>query len=210
MINKLRNFSVLFTGLALMVPALVAAHVVVTPTQAGIGDDVTFSVSVPNEKAVAVTELKLVVPAGLGELAPTVKPGWQIQTDTSGNGDSAVVTAIIWSGSSIPTGLRDDFTFRAQVPAKATQLTWKAYQTYADGTVVSWDQKPAGSDDADGTSGPYSVTKVVNDLAPATTPSANSGSSHKAGPLVISILALVVAIGAFLRPAASSSKASKR
>jgi predicted lysophospholipase L1 biosynthesis ABC-type transport system permease subunit len=46
----------------------------------------------------------------------------------------------------------------------ASDLEWKAYQTYADGTVVSWDQKEEAhtdTDSDDAASGPLSVTKVT-------------------------------------------------
>lgn len=143
----------------LAVPAIAFAHVVVTPHQAGVGQELVFSVSVPNERRVAVRSIKLEVPKGVEEVTPTVTPGWTIATVSSGG----TITAITWMGT-IPVGQREDFSFGAQVPATATQLDWKAYQTYADGTVVHWDQTPAGSDDAKGTAGPYSVTQVVDDL----------------------------------------------
>ncbi len=153
-------------ALALIVaaPAVAFAHVVVTPNQAAVGDRVLFDVSVPNEKQVAVTSIKLVIPKGLQDVQPTVIAGWDIHI----GGGNDTVTDITWTGT-IPTGQRADLFLKAQMPASVTQLDWKAYQTYADGTVVHWDQKPAasGSDDT-GTSGPYSVTKVIDDLhAPA-------------------------------------------
>ena len=81
------------------------------------------------------------------------------------------------------------------MPGQATELDWKAYQTYGDGTVVHWDQKPAGSDDSTGNAGPYSVTKVVNDL---TTKPAPAKSQSNALPTVLSLVALVVSAYAVL------------
>lgn len=189
-------FKKLISGVAaaaiLLVPALASAHVVVTPATANVGDYVTFNISVPNEKSSDVTALRLDVPAGLGEVTPTVKAGWTITTTKNGGN----ITSISWAGGTIPVGLRDDFTFRAQAPAKATELDWKAYQTYADGTVVHWDQKPAGSDDSTGDAGPYSVTKVSNDLTQAV--AATSGSSGNTLALVVSLAALVIAVGGVL------------
>ena len=76
---------------------------------------------------------------------------------------AARVTSITWSGNEIVAGFRDGFTFSAQVPEKITELQWKAYQTYADGTVVSWDKQSEGDGHAtsEPNSGPFSVTKVV-------------------------------------------------
>jgi len=72
-------------------------------------------------------------------------------------------TAITWSGGEIGAGYRDEFTFSAKTPDQPADLQWKAYQTYGDGTTVSWDQQPtsANSEDKDdATTGPFSVTKL--------------------------------------------------
>jgi uncharacterized protein YcnI len=172
--------------------------VVVTPAQAGVGASVLFTVSVPNERQAAVSSLKLLIPKGVQDAQPDVTAGWDITT--AGSSDS--VAAITWTGT-IPVGRRADFIFKAQVPATAGELDWKAYQTYADGTVVSWDQKPAanaGDDDAAAT-GPYSVTKVTDDLGSSATTAQPAGSGKAALALVFGIAALVLSIGGlFLRP----------
>ena len=176
------------------VPAAAFAHVVVTPGQAGIGQELVFTVSVPNERTVPVTSVRLTIPSGVDDVTPTIAPGFTIAT----TGGSTTVTSITWTGT-IPVGQREDFSFGAQMPSGATQLDWKAYQTYADGTVVHWDQTPAGSDDATGNAGPYSVTKVVDDLstnAPSTTNAAGSNNSTLA--LVFSIVALLFSVIALL------------
>ena len=156
------------TGLvSVFLSATAAAHVVVQPAEVQTAKFQTFTVGVPNERDSAVTKLELKVPGGLQFVSPTVHTGWEINTVKSGSGEEAVVTDIMWSGGSIPSGQRDEFTFSAKVPAKAAELQWKAYQTYEDGMVVSWDQKPssAESDDDSATKGPYSVTDVVAELA---------------------------------------------
>lgn len=192
--KKLTGISAAIAMLVLSVPAIASAHVVVTPSQADVGEELVFKVSVPNERTTPVTSMKLDVPKGVDEVTPSVTPGWTITT--TGTGDN--ITAITWTGS-IPVGQREDFSFGAQAPANATQLNWKAYQTYADGTVVHWDQKPDGSDDATGTAGPYSVTKVVNDLnTPPTT--AGTSTNKDTFALVLSVAALTLSVGGlFLR-----------
>ncbi|MEJ0073382.1 MAG: hypothetical protein WDN27_04880 [Candidatus Saccharibacteria bacterium] len=58
-------------------------------------------------------------------------------------------------------------------------------------TVVHWDQKPAGGGDATGNAGPYSVTKVMNDLSSSTSAENTSSDSNRATlALVLSIAAL--------------------
>lgn len=176
-------------------PLITYAHVVVTPNQANIGQELVFNVSVPNEKESAVTSVKLLIPEGATNITPTAKYGWTITTTTS-SGNNPEITSIEWDGT-IPVGQRQDFSFSAQAPAQASNLDWKAYQTYADGGVVHWDQTPAGSDDASGDAGPYSVTKVINDLSnTSTTSSLDFGAI---GSYLIAGISLIVAIVALVK-----------
>lgn len=180
----------------LMISPLADAHVVVKPNQVGVGAFQTFSVGVPNEKDIPVTMIRLIIPDGLNYVTPNVKPGWSIEIKKDGTGEDAKVSEIIWSKGSVPAGQRDEFVFSTQAPAKETTVQWKAYQTYQDGTIVSWDQKP-GDEHAETeseTAGPYSETKVVNDLTVSPTPvSGNSGKRDNL-TFVISIAALAISV----------------
>jgi uncharacterized protein YcnI len=176
------------------------AHVVVTPKQVGVGSWQTFSVSVPNEKDVTVTELKLVLPAGIHEVTPTVKPGWSITVEK--NGDQAA--AIVWKGQ-LPAGFRDDFTFSAQAPSTPGELAWKAYQTYQGGVTVQWDADPASPEAKDPEAmektnrGPYSMTKVVNDLSGPVSADADASLAFSIMALVLAAIAAVIAVIAWRR-----------
>lgn len=137
------------------------AHVTVKPAEVATASYQTFTVSVPNEKTIPTVKVKLDIPSGVTGVTPTVKPGWQIATEKSGEGESAKVTSITWSGGEVPEGMRDEFTYSAKTPDQAGKLEWKAYQTYSDGVVVAWDRAESshGHDDATNT-GPFSVTNV--------------------------------------------------
>ncbi|MFI5240566.1 MAG: DUF1775 domain-containing protein [Candidatus Saccharimonadia bacterium] len=155
------------TGLAglialLFLPGIASAHVIVTPSAATVAQELVFSISVPNERNTPVSEIRLDIPNGVTSVLPTSNIGWNITTKTDQQGN---ISEIDWKGGQIPVGERLDFSFGAQVPAVAGVLDWKAYQTYADGTVISWDQKPAGSDDSTGVLGPYSTTSVINTVS---------------------------------------------
>lgn len=178
----------------LAVPAVAFAHVVVTPNKADVGARTMFNVSVPNEKEVAVSSIKLTIPKGVQSAQPDVAAGWTIVTAKDAGGN---VTSITWTGT-IPAGQRADLAFKAQAPANATELDWKAYQTYADGTVVHWDQNPTTNGKAvKDNAGPYSITTVVNDLNSGT---ANSTNNQTTLALALSIAALLLSIGSlFLR-----------
>lgn len=148
---------------ALSFSGVVSAHVVVNPTEATTATYQTFTVSVPVEKDQPTVGLKLQIPQGVQFVTPTVKPGWTITTDKTGTGEDAVVKSITWSEGAIGADLRDEFTFSAKTPDAASELRWKAYQTYQDGTVVSWDQPATGKDAESEDAGPLSVTKVTKD-----------------------------------------------
>lgn len=182
-------------GLTVMMPLAAFAHVVVTPNQATVAERVRFSISVPNERNVAVTSLKLTVPSGVTDLQPDVKGGWMI--DITKNGDE--VSAVTWTGT-IPEGQRADFGFKAQTPGQAGELDWKATQTYADGVVVNWDQKPTSNENEsdNATTGPYSITTVSNDLTSNDSAKDTSTSNQTTLTLVFSIVALVLSALALL------------
>jgi len=170
MSKKIVVGSIIAIAIALL-PQATFAHVIVKPNEAKPGAFQTFTVSVPNEKDTPTTALKLEIPAGLQHVTPTVKPGWQVAVEKEGEGETATVKAISWTGGVVPAGLRDDFTFSAQVPSEATTLKWKAYQTYESG-IVSWNleegQQPKTTDGKPdfSTAGPLSTTKVATESAP--------------------------------------------
>ena len=80
----------------------VFAHVVVTPNQANVAAFQVFTVGVPNEKEIPVTGLRIVLPPGLTHVSPNVKSGWTVQTKSTGEGESAIISEISWTGGSIP------------------------------------------------------------------------------------------------------------
>lgn len=176
--------------------ATVSAHVVVKPAQVGLGAYQTFTVGVPVEKEVPTTGLRLVIPLGLEHVSPNVKPGWKIDIIKSNMEEKEIVSELRWTGGPIPPGQRDEFVFSAKVPAEETVLMWNAYQTYADGTVVSWDQPHTAHLTNFATSGPHSVTNVMDDLraagADARAPDITIVVSFAA--LILSLLSLLIAL----------------
>lgn len=176
----------------ILLPATAFAHVVVTPKEASTAQRLVFNISVPNEKAVDVTNLKVLIPDGVTSVMPTSKEGWTI---TAAKNTDDEVTSITWSGT-IPTGERQDFSFSAQAPAKPTELNWKAYQTYADGSTVHWDQMPAANHESED-AGPYSITKILDNTTAAR--KSEQGSAEIWGAYAIATLALLASVGVFVR-----------
>ena len=173
----------------------VSAHVVVRPRETLTATYQTFTVSVPNEKDIPTTVLRLVIPEGLKSVSPNVKPGWSIEIKKTGEGEETKVSELIWTGGSIPTDQRDEFLFSAQMPATETSLVWKAYQTYADGTVISWDQDAYANDheEENPNVGPYSETVVKSGDSDSSIMDAPTDSSSNSASFYLSILALGIA-----------------
>lgn len=160
---KLPIIGILVCLIVLIFSATVSAHVSVKPAEVATSSFQTFSVGAPNEKEIAYNKVKLLIPEGVGHVTPAVKAGWKISLEKSGE----EVQSITWSGGNVPAGFREDFAFSAQAPSEATELQWRAYQTYADGLTVSWDlgpdEQPTNEDGSPdfSSSGPFSVTNVV-------------------------------------------------
>lgn len=183
-----RMLGVFLSVVILSYSSTVTAHVVVKPAEVAPAQFQTFTVGVPNEKDIPTTQVKLVIPDGVENVTPANKPGWQISMDKDGK----TVKSITWQDGAISTGLRDDFTFSAKVPAQETDLQWKAYQTYSDGTVVAWDQ-PDSNSGHDSNAGPFSVTKIA---VPVVNDTDNSSKVIAERALYISIASVIVSLGA--------------
>jgi uncharacterized protein YcnI len=179
-----------------LMTASAAAHVVVRPDQALTGSFQTFTVSVSNEKDQPATALKLELPSHLSHVSPTVKPGWTIDMDTNTDNSQTIYKSITWHDGAIPANFRDEFTFSAKLPDEPADLEWKAYQTYADGTVIAWDtaESKLPKDSEAKNIGPFSVTHVTSQTGAASTdksPAADPAARHNAQlAIVISLVAL--------------------
>ncbi|MGG4035583.1 YcnI family protein [Paenibacillus cisolokensis] len=187
-----------------------SAHVTVWPKEVPKGSYEVFTVRVPSEtKGTETVKVELRIPDGYqaGRIQPV--PGWSYSLERDANDR---ITSIVWEAEG--KGLADtefiEFKINGKVADDAVELVWKAYQTYADGSVVEW----VGAPDADK---PASVTAVV-DGAPqadghgaAPSGAADADKDHAAdeaqtaaggkpdtATLALSIAALVVAIAALI------------
>ena len=172
----------------LLLAGTASAHVTVQPSTAVKGaSDQTFSFRVPNEKDNAsTTEVQVYFPSAdpIASVLVAPTPGWKatitnvklatpIQTDDGAITDA--VSSITWTGGSIAPGYYQDFTVdMGQLPSNTGSLTFKALQTYSDGTVVRWiqDEEPGQPEPAN----PAPVLTLTN-AAPA---SGSSTGSTKA------------------------------
>lgn len=197
MIKKIASLFAFVSSL-LLLSGTAMAHVVVQPSEVGIGKFQTFTIGVPNEKEIPTVALRIVLPSNLNYVTPTSKAGWNAEVKKTGEGETAKVTEISWSGGVIPEGFREEFSFSAQAPAEKTSLVWKAYQTYEDGTVVAWDQPPAEDGDHESAK-PYSETKVINDITEEVSTESSDAMNRSNAALALSIVGLALGATAVTR-----------
>ena len=142
---------VLGVGAMLAVSAPAWAHVVVSPEEVTAGDYETLTVSVPTEKEIPTTEIRVEVPEGFLLSGVQPVPGWEHTFEE----DGGVVTAVTFSGGEIRPREFQQFLVQAQAPEKAGEYPWKAFQTCENGSVVEWTGPPDSEE-------PASVIDVVS------------------------------------------------
>src|SRR5215211_1230397 len=142
---------VLGVGAMLAVSAPAWAHVVVSPEKVTAGDYETLTVSVPTEKEIPTTEIRVEVPEGFLLSGVQPVPGWEHTFEE----DGGVVTAVTFSGGEIRPREFQQFLVQAQAPEEPGEYPWKAFQTYKDGSVVEWTGAPDSEE-------PASVVEVVS------------------------------------------------
>jgi len=140
--------------LTLAVANVAWAHVVVSPEKVAAGDYETLTVSVPTEKEVPTTEVRVEVPEDFVLSGVQPVPGWEHAFEE----DGGLVTAVTWSGGTIGPREFQQFLVQAQAPEEPGRYSWRAIQTYEDGSVVEWTGPPDAK-------APASVVAVVSGTA---------------------------------------------
>lgn len=164
---------VLGLGAMVAMSAPAWAHVVVSPEVVTAGDYETLTVSVPTEKEVPTTKIRVEVPEGFLLSGVQPVPGWEHSFEEKGG----VVTAVTFSGGEIRPREFQQFLLQAQAPEEPGEYPWKAFQTYEDGSVVEWSGAPDSEE-------PASVIEVVSGGSehPQSSPKPSEASaSQKAG-----------------------------
>jgi uncharacterized protein YcnI len=134
----------LLTSLVTMIVALsffagvASAHVTVGPKETSQGKYEMFTVKVPSEKEdVLTTKIEVQIPEEVNITRFEPKAGWtyEIQKD-----DTSKITSVTWTteGEGLSATEFGQFNMNGKVGDKATEIIWKAIQTYSDGSVVEW------------------------------------------------------------------------
>ena len=168
------------TALAALVAAAAAsAHARMSPAISLSNKLQLFSLAIPTEKASAfTTKIVLTLPQGFVIDSFVPSPGWKRVEQSTGSGEEAVITQVMWSGGHVPTEEDSLFQFLAQ-PSTPGTYTFHVQQTYSDGSIVDW-SGPESSD------APAPTIDVVSSVAGGGT------STLTIVALVLGALALLV------------------
>jgi uncharacterized protein YcnI len=199
--------TVVLTAAFLSFAGTASAHVTVWPKQSTTGAYEKYTVRVPVEKNSNTVKVQLQFPAN--ENVETVEPvpGWNYTFQTDANGHNTGITWTATSGGIKPHEFAE-FSFIGVNPKTPTSLSWKAIQTYADGSVVEWTGDPKSDT-------PASVTTITNPQTSANmnmnmnmsqgsnqnnnTNQATTTSANNIIPLVASGIAILLSLIALFR-----------
>ncbi|TDU05381.1 uncharacterized protein YcnI [Streptomyces sp. 846.5] len=208
--------TVIVTGLAatalLLLAGPASAHVTVNPSSVAQGSYTAVSVRVPNEEtSVNTTQVQLYLPTDhpIASVATEAVPGWTVTVQktklskplTTDDGQvTEAVSEITWTGGTIKPGQFQDFALSlGPMPTDTTTLTFKALQTYSDGSIVRWIQptvegqtepanpapvlhltSAAGSGSSDSASAPASASAAAQPSVTTATTATKAGSDTTA------------------------------
>jgi uncharacterized protein len=205
----------------LLAPAAAEAHVLLVPDTAPQGAEMRLDVRVPNERDdAATTKVDVQLPPGFAEAAVQPVAGWNVKIthvklDPPVQSDDGPITQgvgrITWTAKSaadgIPVGGFQDFGLEVLIPGKAgSTLTFKALQTYSNGTLVRW----IGAKDSDTPAPTVKVTAAPNATpspTPAATPASSSGGGSSNG---LAVAALIVGALGLITGAVALTRARAR
>jgi uncharacterized protein YcnI len=120
------------------------AHVTVEPDEVAAEDYETPTVTVPTEKEIPTTKVRVEVPDGFTVSGVQPVPGWDYEFEE----DGGLITSVTWSGGEIGPREFQQFLLSAQAPEEPGEYAWQAFQTYEDGSVVEWTGPPDAEEPA--------------------------------------------------------------
>ena len=175
----MRGFAVI-----VLLPLVLCAHAVVSPGTSRPNAYERYVLRVPNEGDNPTIRVEITFPAEVRVISFADVPGWRIEAsfDSTGRAVSAA-----WIGS-LPPNRFIEFPFIGVNPAAGTTLVWPVIQTYASGVRAEW-TGPRESES------PASVTVIAGESSP----------SQSRLPLWLSILAVLLGLGALVLSARRSS-----
>ena len=143
--------SALSACLLLATSGMALAHVTVQPEEVSGGEYEKLTVTVPSEKEIPTTEVRVDIPEGFTVSGVKPVPGWEYEFEE----EAGVVTAVTWSGGQIGPREFQEFEMQAQTPEEPGDFSFGAIQTYEDGSTAEWTGPPDSEE-------PASVVRVVS------------------------------------------------
>lgn len=185
----------------MMFAEIAGAHVTVSPKETTQGTYEMFTVRVPSEKDSPTVKIEVKISSEVEISRFEPKPGWKydLTKDPSGK-----ITSVVWTstGEGLSSTEFGDFKMQGKVGNNATQISWKAYQTYKDGTIVEWTGAPDAKTPASVTTVKSKTMNLQADshaaIASASSTAAAMGASNSSTPLYLSVIALVLGILALI------------
>jgi uncharacterized protein YcnI len=192
----------------LLLAGAASAHVTVSADDATQGGYAKLTFRVPNETDDAdTTKVQVFFPQSqpLASVSIEPVPGWSYEVRTTtlskpiSSDDGQVteaVSEVTWTSDSKATAIKpgefQEFDVSAGPLPTSPTMVFKALQTYSDGTVVRWiDATPAGGPEPEHPAPTLALAAASTDAG-----SGSSGGNGRATTaLVLSIVALVVALG---------------
>jgi uncharacterized protein YcnI len=208
--RKISKLKKIISSLVLMLAAfslfagIASAHVTVLPKETTQGSYEVFTVRVPSEnESVPTTQVKVVISPDVNITRFEPKPGWKYELERDGSDKITSVTWIAEDGGLAPTEF-GHFNMQGKVADGATEIVWKAYQIYQDGSVVEWlgaqdAEKPASvtivnPKPADGSGDHHGPVTPEEDKKEQTHKEVKETTSPSNAPLYVSIAALIAGL----------------
>lgn len=199
----------------LLVAGAASADVTVSSPDAAQGGYAKVTFRVPNETDdTDTTKVQVFFPQDqpLASVSIQPVPGWSFRVKTaklakpitSDDGQvTQAVSEVTWTadskGTAIEPGEFQEFNVSAGPLPDSPTMVFKALQTYSDGSVVRWIDTPTGSEEPEHPAPTLelaSSSSGEDHHATAATSTDGSGGGSDTTALVLSIVALVVALGA--------------
>jgi uncharacterized protein YcnI len=142
MASGVLSASMLYLGPAVAITTA-SAHVEASSSDAVRGGVALVSFQVPNESTTGAATTALTVDlTGVSAVRTEAQAGWSAKLDRDSSGTVRSVTWTAAPNGGIAVDQFGVFRISAKLP-DADAVSFPATQTYADGTVVKWDQSSA-------------------------------------------------------------------
>jgi len=137
------------------------AHIVADPAEAKPGSYFRTALRVGHGCGAGkpTTAIRVTIPAGVVNASAQPKPGWEVQVETAklekpvdaghGRMTDTVVSAITWSGGSLPNEQFDEFGLVLKLSDSVNQQLWLPVVQTCAGGETRWDQMPAAGQRAE-------------------------------------------------------------